>query len=99
MRLLHLTDDGKLSLTKDLIKDLPPYAILSHTWGNEDEEVTFQDLRDRPSEASTKVGFGKIMFCAEQAARDNLRYIWADTCCIDKSNNTELSEAINSMFR
>jgi hypothetical protein len=22
-----------------------------------------------------------------------------DTCCIDKSNNTELSEAINSMFR
>ena len=22
-----------------------------------------------------------------------------DTCCIDKSNNTELTEAINSMFR
>jgi hypothetical protein len=28
-----------------------------------------------------------------------LQYFWVDTCCINKSNNTELSEAINSMFR
>jgi Heterokaryon incompatibility protein (HET) len=26
-------------------------------------------------------------------------YFWVDTCCIDKSNNNEPSEAINSMFR
>ena len=32
------------------------------------------------------------------AEKDGLRYVWVDTCCIDKSNNTELSEAINSMF-
>jgi hypothetical protein len=30
---------------------------------------------------------------------DGLEYVWVDTCCIDKSNNNELSEAINSMFR
>uniref|UniRef100_A0A0B7KPX0 Heterokaryon incompatibility domain-containing protein n=1 Tax=Bionectria ochroleuca TaxID=29856 RepID=A0A0B7KPX0_BIOOC len=30
---------------------------------------------------------------------DGLQYFWIDTCCIDKSNHTELHEAINSMFR
>src|SRR5881275_701533 len=47
----------------------------------------------------SKAGYNKIRFCGEQARRDGLRYFWVDTCCIDKSNNNELSEAINSMFR
>ncbi|KAI9763279.1 MAG: hypothetical protein M1839_006522, partial [Geoglossum umbratile] len=99
MRLLRLEDDGEFSLTKDLVGDdiIPPYAILSHTWGSDDEEVTFNDLtngagKDRP-------GYRKIRFCGKQAANDGLRFFWVDTCCIDKSNNTELAEAINSMFR
>ncbi|PQE04625.1 hypothetical protein CJF30_00004429 [Rutstroemia sp. NJR-2017a BBW] len=46
-----------------------------------------------------KAGYEKIRFCARQAEHDSLQYFWVDTCCIDKSNNTELSEAINSMFR
>lgn len=33
-----------------------------------------------------------------QAEKDDIGYIWCDTCCIDKSDLTELSEAINSMF-
>ncbi|KAH8689731.1 hypothetical protein GQ44DRAFT_587350, partial [Phaeosphaeriaceae sp. PMI808] len=41
----------------------------------------------------------KIRFCGEQARRDNLQYFWIDTCCIDKSSSSELSEAINSMYR
>ena len=97
MRLLQLKTNGEFSLTKDLINNIPPYAILSHTWGNDDEEVTFKDLAE--SSRNTKAGYRKIQFCAEQAARDGLQYFWVDTCCIDKSNNTELSEAINSMFR
>ncbi len=28
-----------------------------------------------------------------------LIYFWIDTCCIDKRNSAELSEAINSMFK
>jgi hypothetical protein len=109
MRLLEFKGDGELRLTKIFINNIPPYAILSHTWGNDEEEITFQDLadlvdrseqaRDKILKIKTKAGFGKIQFCGEQAARDNLRYFWVDTCCIDKSNNTELSEAINSMFR
>src|SRR5579862_2097532 len=99
MRLLRLEDDGEFSLTKDLVGDdtIPPYAILSHTWGSDDEEVTFNDLtngagKDRP-------GYRKIRFCGKQAANDGLRFFWVDTCCIDKSNNMEFAEAINCMFR
>jgi hypothetical protein len=74
---------------------IPPYAILSHTWGH--EEVSFVDLVH--SSGTSKAGYRKIIFCGEQAARDGLRYFWVDTCCIDKRNNTELTKAINSMFR
>jgi hypothetical protein len=97
MRLLQLKTNSDLVLTKDLITNIPQYAILSHTWGNDDEEVTFRDLAE--GSVNTKAGYRKIQFCAEQAARDGIQYFWVDTCCIDKSNNTELSEAINSMFR
>jgi hypothetical protein len=43
MLLLYITGDGRLSRTEDLIGEtIPPYAILSHTWGG--QEVTFKDL-------------------------------------------------------
>jgi hypothetical protein len=45
-----------------------------------------------------KVGYKKIRFCGEQARRDGLQYFWVDTCCINKANHAELSQAINSMF-
>ncbi|KAE9366434.1 HET-domain-containing protein [Stipitochalara longipes BDJ] len=76
--------------------DPPPYAILSHTWGIEDEEATFLDLRD--GTGIDKIGFRKIIDCCDQAVRDNLGYVWIDTCCIDKTDSVELQEAINSMF-
>ena len=37
--------------------------------------------------------------CAKQSSSDGLPHLWIDTCCIEKSNNIELQEAINSMFR
>ena len=63
--------------------DKPRYAILSHTWGNSDDEATFQDLRDGTS--IDKPGFRKIKACCDQAVRDELEYVWIDTCCIDKT--------------
>jgi hypothetical protein len=97
MRLLELTGSGEFSLTKDYIEKIPRYAILSHTWGEDDEEITFDDFIT--GAGRSKIGYKKIQFCGEQAAKDGLRYFWVDTCCINKSNYTELSEAINSMFR
>jgi Heterokaryon incompatibility protein (HET) len=98
MRLLECNNDGEFSLTKDFVSGkIPEYAILSHTWGADTEEVTYRDLID--GTRKNKVGYKKIQFCGEQARRDGLHNFWVDTCCIDKSNNNELTEAINSMFR
>jgi hypothetical protein len=93
---LQVDENGEFSLTDDLIGNIPPYAILSHTWAEDYEEVNFKDLM---IDKRTKSGYKKLRFCAERAAHDSLQHFWVDTCCIDKSNSTELSEAINSMFR
>ncbi len=66
-------------------------------WGADDEEVTFDDLTN--GTGKDKPGYEKIWFCGEQAALDGFDYCWIDTCCIDKANKAELSQATNSMFR
>jgi len=94
MRLLVYNNDGVFSLMQ-FFDDIPPYAILSHTWGP--QEVTFGDMIN--GNGTSKTGFDKIRFCGEQARRDDLQHFWVDTCCIDKTSSAELAEAINSMFR
>lgn len=76
----------------------PPYAIVSHTWG--EDEVTYQEfLHVSNHEAlADSTGFKKIQLACNQARNDGLDFVWIDTCCIDKSSSAELSEAINSMF-
>jgi hypothetical protein len=96
MRLLTCDDTGLFSLTDyPPGTDIPPYAILSHTWGP--EEVIYEDITHGTGQH--KSGYHKIHFCAEQAERDGLRHFWVDTCCINKSSSAELTESINSMFR
>ena len=97
MQLLSTNADGSFSLSRFMGNSNPSYAILSHTWEADDQEVIYQDLINRLG--SSKNGYRKIQFCAEQAKRDGLRYFWIDSCCIDKSNSVELQTAINSMFR
>ncbi|KAF4629091.1 hypothetical protein G7Y89_g9061 [Cudoniella acicularis] len=92
MRLLH-TKTYRLHSITDVP---PPYAILSHTWGN--EEVSFKDTSNYAS-TRTKEGWRKIFSSCRRASDDGWEYIWIDTCCIDKTDTTELGEAINSMFR
>ncbi|KAJ4373968.1 hypothetical protein N0V83_002707 [Neocucurbitaria cava] len=97
MRLLQFGDNGELSLAEYVGNDIPPYAILSHTWGQDCDEVTFKDIVD--GTGKSKAGYQKLTFCAKRAVNDGLQYFWVDTCSIDKSSSAELSEAINSMFR
>ena len=83
---------------------VPNYAILSHTWGLDDENVTCQTFQSMLEHADTDGGayspcLQKILDFCNQAASDGFAYVWADTCCIDKSTASELAEAINSMFR
>lgn len=97
MYLLKFGSDDKLILTRFIASNIPSYAILSHTWEADDQEVTFKDLTD--SVGTSKLGYRKIRFCGEQARKDDLQFFWVDSCCIDKSSSSELQEAINSMFR
>lgn len=112
MRLLETETKDGYTFRKFDDHDVPPYAILSHTW-EEDQEVTFDDIiedkkrRSRKARACLhrlhlcplKKGYDKLRFCARQAARDGLRYFWVDTCCINKTDETETQESINAMFR
>ncbi|KAM5544352.1 hypothetical protein V8D89_002012 [Ganoderma adspersum] len=40
----------------------------------------------------------KVCHACDAARRDGFRYLWIDSCCIDKTSSSELSESINSMF-
>ncbi|KAH7235943.1 heterokaryon incompatibility protein-domain-containing protein [Fusarium tricinctum] len=97
MRLLNT----KTLQVESLEEGSEKYAILSHTWGN--DEVLYRDIQDptRMEEIRKRNGAGyrKIAQSCEKALSRGHDYIWIDTCCIDKSSSAELSEAINSMFR
>ena len=50
MPLLECQSNGDFRLIGNLLDDdIPrhPYAILSHTWGQDNEEVTFEDLVEK----------------------------------------------------
>jgi hypothetical protein len=96
MRLLKYEENGEFTVISFHNDTIPPYAILSHTWGADTEEVTFADLEQ--DGGKDKLGYRKIHFCGQQAQQDSLQYFWVDTCCINKSDKAELSLAIQSMF-
>ncbi|KAI1150620.1 heterokaryon incompatibility protein-domain-containing protein [Nemania diffusa] len=98
MRLIKIEDTG-LALTKEYANgdDMPPYAILSHTWGHKDDEISMKDMQE--NKFKQKAAYRKLLFCSTRATSDGLQHFWIDTCCIDQSNTVELTRAINSMFR
>lgn len=98
MRLLNTTT---LEL-KTYQRDCPPYAILSHTWG--ENEAPFEAFVAKPRwrrglSRLHKRKYQKVVQACALARRQEYDWIWIDTCCIDKTSSTELSEAINSMYR
>jgi hypothetical protein len=93
---MRLINTSTLLLEDFTLRDIPPYAILSHTWAN--DEVTFQDILASSPDLSSKQGYTKIIETCRLAVEQGLGYAWVDTCCIDKSSSAELTESINSMF-
>ncbi|OLN97215.1 Vegetative incompatibility protein HET-E-1-like protein 3 [Colletotrichum chlorophyti] len=93
MRLISTSDLTRHSFPDN---DIPPYSILSHTWGS--EEVSHQQMLNIKDEVRSLEGYEKISACAEISRAMGYDYTWVDTCCIDKTSSAELSEAINSMF-
>lgn len=109
MRLVNTT-----SLKIEEVSDtIPEYAILSHTWGQ--EEISYQEwvyaqdqaplywgwIQDPKSlkKLKSRQGYHKIIGACHQASKDGFSWIWADTICIDKTSSAELIEAINSMYK
>ncbi|KAH7176232.1 heterokaryon incompatibility protein-domain-containing protein [Dactylonectria macrodidyma] len=97
---MWLINTSTLLLEPFYSDDTPAYAILSHTW--EDSEVSFQEFAQASEnwnvKIASKAGYRKIVATCQQALKDGYCYAWVDTCCIDKTSSTELTEAINSMF-
>jgi len=91
MRLLHTTTHQMHDFGDH---NKPLYAILSHRW--REEEVSFQDVQS--GQAPHKKSYDKVAETCRLAASHGFDYVWIDTCCIDKTNSSELSEAINSMY-
>lgn len=93
MRLVN-THTG--SLEQFTRRNIPPYATLSHTWG--DDEVSYLDMA-KETLFKSKDGYRKIDASCRLAAAEGIQHVWVDTCCIDQSSSAELTEAINSMYR
>ncbi len=80
------------------------YAILSHVW--QEREMSFHELHDlratQPGAPHTATARSraspKIRECCLLAESHGYKWLWIDTCCIDKSSSAELEEAVNWMF-
>ena len=83
------------------------YAILSHVWDRDEmtlqelsrihQEISDVDLKANPNAILDRLPLKIKNFC-KYAREQGYAFGWADTCCIDKTNSAELSEAINSMY-
>ncbi|EIW53255.1 HET-domain-containing protein, partial [Trametes versicolor FP-101664 SS1] len=83
------------------------YAILSHVWKIQGEQ-SYEELLHIQQVPGTRQPLesllddarisDKIRRSCEIARGQGYRYLWIDTCCINKESSTELSEAINSMW-
>ena len=60
---------------------------------------TLFELAEKLPQLAVNSGFRKLVhFCHIALHTYNCRFVWMDTCCIDKSSSSELNEAIKSSF-
>ena len=81
------------------------YAALSHVWEADDHRQPFREIQaiysrclasgEDPRELVT----AKVRNFLAIAESDGYEWGWLDTACIDKTSSSELSEAINCMYR
>lgn len=103
MRLLDTTT-FQLASNSPSVFQQEGYAILSHRWIG--SEITFEqlggnidELRAAGTTPLESPQQEKIRGACQTAKAKGIRWMWIDTCCIDKSSTSELSESLNSMFR
>ncbi|KAI0545175.1 HET-domain-containing protein [Xylaria curta] len=102
---MHLLDTTTYELRSDnhLTFREEGYAVLSHRWVG--QEITYDQLKDEieglrsdPAPARTPQ-LDKICRAAETARNLGIKWIWIDSCCINRVNTIEQTESINSMLK
>ena len=89
--------DLPLERIKEVVLTYFRYAMLSHRW--ERQEPLLHDIEGMDVYNLEPVGGTPKLQSFCKVSRDaGIRWAWSDTCCIDKSNNVELQESVNSMF-
>ncbi|KAJ9661385.1 hypothetical protein H2198_001953 [Neophaeococcomyces mojaviensis] len=97
--MIRLVDTGTLALHEVEDSDQPDYTymILSHRWSGTGE-VSYDDLSSSHFDLSTP-RFKKLVGFCSPARSHGYRYVWVDTCCINKNSTVDVQQAINSMYR
>ncbi|EJF59847.1 HET-domain-containing protein, partial [Dichomitus squalens LYAD-421 SS1] len=79
------------------------FAILSHTW--REREQTYDELKIVQARYEDGTIWNddelsrKIREACRVAREAGYRYLWIDSCCIDKTSSSELSQSINSRWQ
>ncbi|KAI9281341.1 hypothetical protein BC943DRAFT_132367 [Umbelopsis sp. AD052] len=77
--------------------DVTQVVFITHMWKI---EFRYEDLiKLKPSQRKKISKMSDKLKRIYKTLRKRTRYVWMDTICIDKSNLTELDEAIRSMYK
>lgn len=68
---MRLLNTSTFELSEYFGANIPPYAILSHRWT--DDEVTFHDLQSGNGPA--RAGWQKLIGCCKQAEKDGHEFV------------------------
>ncbi|KAG2367929.1 hypothetical protein BDR07DRAFT_1372437 [Suillus spraguei] len=87
----------QIKCIKEVVTTYFQNVMLSHRW--EGKEPLLQDIQGKIVDDLDPVGgITKLQSFCKTACDLGYCWAWSDTCCIDKSNNVELQESVNSMF-
>jgi hypothetical protein len=72
--------------------------FITHRWS--DDEKGYRDvMKLKQRKGQTISGMSEKLYRIRTTLLEHTRYVWIDTICIDKSNLSELDEAIRSMYK
>ena len=80
------------------------YAVLSHCWCTAGEnELPFHEIKNLTIDAADKLqkldGYQRILGACKKAYDDGIEWLWAMPYCVPWGNGTDVSEAVNAMYR
>ena len=78
---MRLINTKTLKLIEVFENEAMPYVALSHTWGMNGTEVSFQEMHSGQPNVN-KQGYRKIEQFCKQVALDGNEFTWVDTCCM-----------------